>query len=434
MRERLALAMIVALAAPSHPTASRIFEDQAQVKFSTQWGERAQVSPQAQVSWLHGHHLQAASTMELYLRGGRRMRPGAGSTIRHEKKRKEARKAAREEQRVRVRRENEQPLVHVQGGGAVHPTRLKKMPEAKRLSSLPPIKEPLSNLRRRLGNEKEQQKTKKEIAAELGHYPGKKNFLNKHQRRKLKKEGALELLKSERKRAFQASTPNKGDDEVDARKNNRPSISAKKKNARSKMDDEDVSSSSDEEHADQVSVDSDLERLAAAQEVDVSDEKTSDFKEWNQHDKQDKGGGGGGLGGGLGAGGGFGGGGGLAVDDNPFVSVQAAKQQLELRAQWSVVSEVGRQERLASFTAFAHAFPTHRAGSLVTPARLALAGFRFLPSCLPAGTPPTASLSAGIAEYLPPTSSLSAVSSSLDASLQAPPTASLSEGVAYVLK
>jgi hypothetical protein len=429
MRERLAIAMIVALAAPSHPTASRIFEDQAQVKFSTQWGERAQVSPQARVPWLHGQHLQAASTMELYLRGGRRMRPGAGSTIRHEKKRKEARKAAREEQRVRVRRENEQPLVHVQGGGAVHPTRLKKMPEAKRLSSLPPIKEPLSNLRRRLSNDKEQQKTKKEIAAQLGHYPGKKNFLNKHQRRKLKKEGALELLKSERKRAFQASKPKKDDDEDDARKNNRPSNSAKKKIARSKMDDEDVSSSSDEEHTDQVSVDSDLERLAAAQEVDVSDEKTSDFTEWNQQqDKQDKG-----AGGGLGGGGGFGGGGGLPVDDNPFVSVQAAKKQRELRAQWSVVSEVGRQERLASFTAFAHAFPTHRAGSLVTPPRLALAGFRFLPSCLPAGT--SCSLFKRRCRIVPTSYFLlSAVSSSLDACPQAPPTASLSEGVAYVLK
>jgi len=49
-----------------------------------------------------------------------------------------------------VRRENEQPLVHVEGGGAVHPTRLKQLPDAKRLSALPVLKEPLSRLRKRL--------------------------------------------------------------------------------------------------------------------------------------------------------------------------------------------------------------------------------------------------------------------------------------------
>ena len=49
-----------------------------------------------------------------------------------------------------MRRENEQPLVEIQGGGAVHPTRLKLMPESKRLSALPAVKEPLSKLRERL--------------------------------------------------------------------------------------------------------------------------------------------------------------------------------------------------------------------------------------------------------------------------------------------
>ncbi len=73
-----------------------------------------------------------------------------------------------------MRRENEQPLVHVEGGGAVHPTRLKQLPDAKRLSALPVLKEPLSRLRKRLAP---QERTKKEIACDIGHYPGKKNCI-----------------------------------------------------------------------------------------------------------------------------------------------------------------------------------------------------------------------------------------------------------------
>ena len=65
----------------------------------------------------------------------------------------QARKKSRQEERNRVRRENEQPLVQLQGGGAVHPTRLKKIPDSKRLSTLPAVKEPLSKLRQRLGPE-----------------------------------------------------------------------------------------------------------------------------------------------------------------------------------------------------------------------------------------------------------------------------------------
>ena len=49
-----------------------------------------------------------------------------------------------------MRHENEQPLVPVEGGGAVHPTRLKLLPDAKRLSALPAVKEPLSKLRMRV--------------------------------------------------------------------------------------------------------------------------------------------------------------------------------------------------------------------------------------------------------------------------------------------
>ncbi len=103
-----------------------------------------------------------------------------------------------------MRRENEQPLVHVEGGGAVHPTRLKQLPDAKRLSALPSLKEPLSRLRKRLAP---QERTKKEIACDIGHYPGKKNFMNKHERRQLKKKAALHLLKQQRKRAFLLAHP-----------------------------------------------------------------------------------------------------------------------------------------------------------------------------------------------------------------------------------
>jgi len=61
------------------------------------------------------------------------------------------------EEKMRVRRENEQPLVRVEGGGAVHPTRLKLLPDAKRLSALPVLKESLSKMRQRITPEAEQQ-------------------------------------------------------------------------------------------------------------------------------------------------------------------------------------------------------------------------------------------------------------------------------------
>ena len=107
-----------------------------------------------------------------------------------------------------MRRENEQPLVQVEGGGAVHPTRLKQLPDAKRLSALPALKEPLSKLRKRLAPQQEQERTKRDIASAIGHYPRKRNFMNKHDRRQLKKQAALDLLKQQRKRAYVLANPN----------------------------------------------------------------------------------------------------------------------------------------------------------------------------------------------------------------------------------
>ena len=58
-----------------------------------------------------------------------------------------------------MRRENEQPLVQMVGGGAVHPTRLQRLEEAKGLKDLPAVKAPLSKLQQRLHPQEKQQVT-----------------------------------------------------------------------------------------------------------------------------------------------------------------------------------------------------------------------------------------------------------------------------------
>ena len=132
----------------------------------------------------------------VHLRGGRRMRDGAPAAIRHKRKQKQWRQASREQDRRRVRLENGQSLVQVSGGGLIHPTRLKHtLGQAKLLGTLPGSKEPVSKLRMSAGV---LLRTKKCTAQETGHYPAKKNFLSKHERRALKRRASLLLPKLER--------------------------------------------------------------------------------------------------------------------------------------------------------------------------------------------------------------------------------------------
>ena len=132
----------------------------------------------------------------VHLRGGRRMRDGAPAAIRHKRKQKQWRQASREQDRRRVRLENGQSLVHVSGGGLIHPTRLKHtVRQAKLLGTVPGPKEPVSKLRMSAGV---LPRTKKCTAQETGHYPAKKNFLSKHERRALKRRASLLLPKLER--------------------------------------------------------------------------------------------------------------------------------------------------------------------------------------------------------------------------------------------
>jgi hypothetical protein len=109
------------------------------------------------------------------LRGGRKnMRPDSGSQVRRRKRKQAFRKTKHEQEKI-SKKEVVKP-VQKDGVGLVHPSRLKSSD----------VEVPISELRQRYKS-KVLPQDRKEIAKTIGHYPGKRNFLPKYQRRQLKK-------------------------------------------------------------------------------------------------------------------------------------------------------------------------------------------------------------------------------------------------------
>jgi hypothetical protein len=120
-------------------------------------------------------HMLFESMLTLRLRGGRKnMRPDSGSQVRRRKK-KHAFRKSKHEQEISKNKEVVKP-VQKEGVGLVHPSRLKASD----------VDTPISELRQRFKSRVLPQ-DRREIAKTIGHYPGKRNFLPKYQRRQLKK-------------------------------------------------------------------------------------------------------------------------------------------------------------------------------------------------------------------------------------------------------
>ncbi len=102
------------------------------------------------------------------------MRTDSGSQIRRRKKKQAVRKIKHEKEKS-IKKEVVKPI-QKEGVGFVHPSRLKASD----------VEIPISELRQRYKS-KVLPQDRKEIAKTIGHYPGKRNFLPKYERRKLKK-------------------------------------------------------------------------------------------------------------------------------------------------------------------------------------------------------------------------------------------------------
>ena len=104
------------------------------------------------------------------------MNPKSGSQIRRKKKKQARRKSKIEMQKGAGQEEVAKPVL-TKGVGLVHPTRLKEGH---------PADAPISELRQRFKS-KALPEDRRIIAEKTGHYPGKRNFLPKWQRRQLRK-------------------------------------------------------------------------------------------------------------------------------------------------------------------------------------------------------------------------------------------------------